>query len=214
MKKVPPFIQNSQDNTHCVNAVFRMVYKYYFNEDFTWEEIDELTKAIPGKSTWTLVGEMEFAKRGLKIINIELTDYEKLYREKEKYFKNLDEKVADYHLQKSNILSVIKYIPEYLKYVKHETRRPTVQEIINLLKKGSLVGAEINAQVLNNRPGFSLHFVLLYGFDGKNILLHDPGLPPIKSRKVSLEEFDHCFNFAGANGGITVFEKNVPKLRF
>ncbi len=171
MKKVPPFIQNSKDNTHCVNAVFRMVYKYYFNEDFTWEEIDALTKAVPGKSTWTLVGEMEFAKRGLKITNIELTDYEKLYQEKENYFKNLKKEVADYHLQKSNILSVIKYIPEYLKDVRHETRRPAVPEIINLLKKGSLIGAEINAQILNNKPGFSLHFVLLYDFDGKNILL-------------------------------------------
>ncbi len=39
--KHPPFIKNSDDNMHCVNAVFRMVYKHFFDKDFTWENIDK-----------------------------------------------------------------------------------------------------------------------------------------------------------------------------
>lgn len=191
---------------HCVNAVFRMVYKHFFGKDFTWEEIDKLTKAIQGKATWTFIGEMEFAKKGLKVKNIEPVDYEKLHRDGVDYLTQIVGKdTADYYLKKSNIGSVIKYIPEYLKNVVHETRRATVEEIVQLLKVGNLIDAEVNSRILNHKPGFSLHFVLLYGFDGKHIILHDPGLPPIRSRKISLEEFDKCFNFKGANGGITVF---------
>jgi hypothetical protein len=208
MHKIPPFVANSADNMHCVNAVFRMVHQYYFNQDLSWEEIDKLTKAIPGKATWTFIGEMEFAKKGLEVTNIEPVNYQKLYAEGENYLtKVVGKDTAQYYLEKSNIVSVIKYIPEYLKTVKHETRRASIKEIIKYLEQKSLVGAEINSRILNNRVGFSLHFVLLYDFDGKNIILHDPGAPPIMARKVKINEFDKCFNFVGANGGITVFSQ-------
>jgi len=207
MRKVP-FVKNHQDNMHCVNAVFRMVYKYFFNKDFTWKKIDKLTEASTGKATWTFIGEMEFVKRGLRVKNIEPVDYKKLYKEGINYLtKIVGKDTSDYYFKKSNIASVIKYIPNYLRLVEHETRRATIKEIINLLKEGNLIGAEVNSRILNHKPGFSLHFVLLYDFDGKNIVLHDPGLPPIKARKVTLKEFDQCFNFKGANGGITVFAR-------
>lgn len=207
MKSVP-IISNSKDGMGCVNAVFRMVHKYYFGSDLTWKEIDTLTHAIPGKGTWTFVGEMEFAKKGLDVINIEPVDYQQLYKEGVNYLtKVLGKETANFYLTKSNIVSVLKYIPEYLKTVKHETRRANVEEIIKYLKQGDLIGVEINSTILNKKPGFSLHFVLLYGFTGKHFILHDPGLPPIKGRKITMDEFNQCFNFPGANGGITIFRK-------
>lgn len=207
MSKTVPFVSNSSDNMHCVNAVFRMVHQYYFDQDLSWDELDKLTKAIPGKGTWTFVGEMEFAKKGLNVTNIEPIDYEKLHKEGIGYIKKVVGKdVADYYFRKSNLASVLEYIPEYLKYVSHETRRATAEEIIKLLQENALIGAEINSGILNNKKGLSLHFVLLYDFDGKNIILHDPGLPAIKGRKVSIKKFEKCFNFPGANEGITVFK--------
>lgn len=209
MQKKVPFVRNHKDNIHCVNAVFRMIHQYFFGKDLSWKQIDQLTKAIPGKVTWTFIGEMEFAKKGLSVTNIEPISYRELYKQGVDYLKRrVGKKTADYYLKKSNIASVLKYTPEYLKTVKHETRRASIKEIIKLLKQGCLIGVEINSRILNNKPGFGLHFVLLYDFDGKNIILHDPGLPPIKSRKVSLKEFDKCFHFPGANGGITVFRKD------
>jgi hypothetical protein len=212
MKNIP-FVKNHEDNKHCVNAVFRMVHQYFFGTDLSFEEIDKLTKAIPGKATWTFIGEMEFAKKGLKVTNIEKVDYKKLYEKGVDYLKTIvGEETANYYLTKTNIASVVKYIPEYLKYVHHKTRKATIKDIINLLNGGALVGAEVNHRVLNNQPGFGLHFVLLYDFDGKNIIFHDPGPPIIKSRKISIEDFDKCFNFKGADCGISVFEKLDYKL--
>ena len=205
-RKVVPFVPNHEDGIHCVNAVFRMVHQYFFGKDLTWEEIDKLTRAVPGKGTWTFVGEMEFAKKGLQITNIETTDYEKLYKEGVNHLKTITGKEnAAYYIEKTNVASVLSFIPEYLKWVKHETREAEIGEIVKFLKEGCLVGAEINSRILNKKEGFSLHFVLLYDFDGKNIVLHDPGLPPIEARKVSLEEFEKCFCFPGASRSITVF---------
>ena len=59
----------------------------------------------------------------------------------------------------------------------------------------------------NNKQGFDLHLVLIYDYDGVNLILHDPGLPPIKSRRVTIDEFKKCFNYPGANCGITIFSK-------
>lgn len=211
-KKVVPFVANHEDDIHCVNAVFRMVHQYFFGKDLSWEEIDRLTKAIPGKGTWTFVGEMEFAKKGLQITNIETTDYGKLQEQGVEHLKTIvGEESFKYYLERTNIASVLKFIPEYLKWVKHETREAEIKEIVKFLKEGCLVGAEINSRILNKKEGFSLHYVLLYDFDGKNIILHDPGFPPIEARKVSLEEFERCFCFPGASRSITVFRKKVVK---
>ncbi|PIP53166.1 hypothetical protein COX08_02480 [Candidatus Beckwithbacteria bacterium CG23_combo_of_CG06-09_8_20_14_all_34_8] len=209
MKQIP-FVSNHRDNMHCVNAVFRMVHQCYFGKDLTWKEIDSMTMAIPGKATWTFIGEMEFAKKGLHVVNIEPVDYQKLHDEGVDYLKKiLGNDTASYYLNKSNIVSVIKFIPQYLKVVYHETRRASLGEIVKFLKQGKLIGVEINSRILNHKAGFSLHFVLLYDLDkDNNIILHDPGLPPIKSRKITIIEFDQCFNFDGANGGVTVFDRD------
>jgi|SRR3989344_8161579 len=207
MKNVS-FTSNSADNIHCVNAVFRMIYKYYFDEEFTWQEIDKLAHAIKGKATWTFIVEMELAKRGINVHNIESVDYLQLYKKGENYLKEIvGEESADYYLNKSNIKSVLKYIPQYLKVVNHETRKATINEIIAALKNNCLVAAEINSSILNNKQGFDLHLVLIYDYDGVNLILHDPGLPPIKSRRVTIDEFKKCFNYPGANCGITIFSK-------
>ena len=208
MAKKIPFVENHKDNMHCVNAVFRMVHQYFFNKDLTWKQIDNLTKAVPGLATWTFVGEMEFAKKGLDVKNIEPISYRQLHKQGVDYIsKIVGKKTAEYYFKKSNIAYVLKYIPEYLKTVKHETRRADVKEMCQFLEEGSLIGAEINSRILNNKPGFSLHFILLYDYDGKHITLHDPGKPPIESRKITVEELDKCFNFPGANGAITVFSR-------
>lgn len=85
MVKDIPFIANSADNMHCVNAVLRMVLKYFFHSEMSWKEIDQLTKAIPGKATWTFIAEMELVKRGLEVKNIEPLDYQLLFQERISY---------------------------------------------------------------------------------------------------------------------------------
>ena len=210
MKKVPPFVANSSDDLHCVNAVFRMVHQHFLGTDLTWEEIDRLTHAIPGQGTWTFVGLTEFVKKGIKIIHFEPIDYKRLYGEGISYLKQVvGTDTANYYIKKSNFISVIPYIPEYLKFVKNETRKATTEEIIAFLKQEHLVGVEVNSDILNYTPGFNLHYILLYDFDGTHLILHDPGLPPIKSRKITTGDFEKCFNFPGSNGGITVFSKKT-----
>lgn len=208
MKKAPAFVPNSKDNMHCVNAVFRMVHRYYFGSDLSWREIDRITHAVRGKAIWTFVGETWLAKKRLSVSAIEQVDYKKLSAEGPAYLtKVVGKKNATYYLEKSNIASVIRYIPEYLKYVHTENRAATVEDIITFLKAGNLVGAEINPNILNHKKGFDLHLVLIYGFDRGHFLLHDPGLPPRPARRVPVAEFEKSFSYRGAGRGIDIFGK-------
>ena len=208
MKRIPPFVSNSGDDTHCVNAVFRMVLKHYNNQDMTWEEIDMLTKAIPSKGTWTVGGDIALAKRGIKVRNIEPVDYDRLYKEGTKYLQQVfGADTTKYYLERSNIAFVIPDIPEFLRLVPHETRRASIEEIISFLHKDNLVGVTLNSSILNSKPGFMLHYVLLYDFDGIHFSLHDPGLPPHPSRRISRETFETSFVYPGGNGGIEIFSK-------
>lgn len=206
MKRIPPFVPNSDDDTHCVNAVFRMVLKYYTNQDVMWDEIDTLTGAIPGKGTWTIGGDIALAKRGIKVTNIEPVDYDALYKEGVTYLQQVfGADTSKYYLERSNIAAVIPDIPEFLRLVPHQTRRVETKEIITFLQNDNLVGVTLNSSILNKKPGFMLHYVLLYDFDGTHFSHHDPGLPPQPSRRVSLETFEESFVYPGGNGGIEIF---------
>lgn len=206
MNRVPPFVPNSADDTHCVNAVFRMVFQYFFDQDFSWAEIDKLSHAVAGKGTWTFPISTELARRGLDVTNIEPTDYRRLFAEGESYLREVyGEKTAQYYLERSNIASVIPLIPEFLELVHHKTRKATEEEIRTFLADGCLVGAEVNSALLNDYAGFNLHFVLLYDAEGDDILLHDPGLPAMASRRVSGSLFHEAFCYPGGSQAIDVF---------
>jgi hypothetical protein len=203
-----PFVPNSSDNLHCVPAALRMVSKFYFGKDFTWEEMDKILRVEPGKATWIFPGLTELANQGLQITNIEPIDYKRLYKEGlNSLYKMVGKETADYYIYKSNLPNIIQLIPDYLKVIRNHVRRSKVDELVDCLSDGKLIGVEVNSSILNNKDGFNLHYIILYDFDGKNIIFHDPGLPPVEGRKIFLEDFEKAFDYVGSNGGITIFSK-------
>lgn len=139
MKKIK-FYPNHEDNMHCSQAVFRSLWEYFFNEELSWEEIDKMTKTISGKGSWTMAFYIELVKRGVEVVNIEEFGYQRYFDEGEEYLKEFFTKEAlKWNLDKSNLLSVKDDIPEFLRLVKHEGRRATVEDIDDLLDRGFLV---------------------------------------------------------------------------
>lgn len=201
------FVRNHQDDMHCVGAVFRMVHQYFLGSDLSYPEFDVVAKAVPGRGTWTIAAELEFARRGISISHIEPIDYQTLYKEGPSYLARIFGKnTSDFYLQNTNIVSVLEDIPEFLREVNVHQREGNVQDILDCLNRGGIVGAEVQSGILNRSSRFSLHYVLIYGSEGSDLLLHDPGLPPYPSRRVSLIEFESCFTYPGGNPAVTLFE--------
>lgn len=206
-KKVQ-FVANKKDNLHCVAACFRMLHKYYFGSDLSWEEMDRIGHFQSGKGMWTFPYELWLAKKGLQIRSIEQVDYKRLHKQPVKYLQTtFGKKNADYYINKSNLMTVLEQIPEYMRLVGHEVRSTTVGEIVKFVKEGYIVVCEVNSQILNKLPKFNLHMILMYEYQDDCLLIHDPGLPPISGRKLTLEEFNECFNYPGGNPGASVFRR-------
>lgn len=193
---------------HCSQSVFRSLFEYLCNEKYSWEEIDKLTKTIQGKGSWTMAAYIELAKRGVEVINLEPFDYAQYYQEGVPYLeRTFDHNTVQYYLTKSNLLTVRDDIPEFLRLVYHESRRASIEEIDQFLDNGYLIGTEINSRILNKKPGFSLHYVLIKGREGDNYIINDPGLPPLENRLVSKKEFMEALGGETANGEVTAVKK-------
>lgn len=208
MKGQIKFYPNHDDGMHCSQAVFRSLFHYFFNKHLSWSEIEKITKTENKKGAWTMAAEIELAKRGVEVVNIEPFDYARYYQEGIDYLKgNFDENTVNYYLNKSNLLNVKEDIPIFLKLVKHESRKGTIKDIDGFLDNGCLVGAEINSRVLNKKPGLSLHYVLLVGKSANSYIVNDPGFPPLEHRVVSKNEFIEALGKKGSNGEIAAFRK-------
>ena len=211
MKKQVAFYPNHPDNMHCVLAIFRSLFDYFFNEKLSWKQIEKKMGFVKGKGAWTFPAETELAKRGMEVINIEPFDYKRFLKEGEDYLrKAYNQETANYYLHETNINTKRNEIPEFIRVVKHQTRKATVDDIDNFLIDGYLVGAEINSRILNKKPGFSLHYVLIKRLDDDQYVINDPGLPPLENRKVTRGEFMEALGREGTNGEVTAFRYPTP----
>src|SRR5436190_24154795 len=112
MKQVP-FFANTADDTHCVQAAFKMMLKYYLPErDFSWEELDKMSHKVQGKGTWWFPIIVELERIGFKSKNIEIFDYQKYLELGDSYVLEVyGAEAGDYYINKSNLTEVKHLIP-------------------------------------------------------------------------------------------------------
>lgn len=169
---------NNEANDRCAAAMFQSLYLYFLGRELSLTDVDKLTKNIPTKGTWAFPAYTELAKNGIEAINIENFDYKKYYEEGDEYIiNNFDTKTIELILEKTNLPILRDDIKEFLIYVKHETRKPTKEDVERLLEDGFILSASVNSRVLNDKEGFSPHNVIIVGMDNENYIVNDPGLP-------------------------------------
>ncbi len=204
---VPFYADTTKDETHCVQAVFRMVLKYFLlKRNYTWQQLDRITRKQKNKGTWFMAGLMYLSKLGFDLIDIESFDYLKFYKEGGDYIKKFFPKeIANWYLKYSNPLQERKRIPEFLERVKVEKRNASLKEIELWLRRRYLVACDINASVLEGKKGFESHAILVMGYDKKNFFIHDPiGIP---DRRVAKKLFKKACDKASAFGpNLTAFQ--------
>lgn len=149
-----------------------------------------MSKKVEGKGTWFIPMYLELKKMGFDILEIYNFDYQRFYKEGEKYLRKvLNRKQADWYLVKSNLLAVKNYIPEFLDSIKPALRKATIKDFEELLSQGYLIISDINYYAIQGKDGYASHAVVIFGFDDENFYLHDPGLPPRKNLKVNKKLF-------------------------
>lgn len=191
MKLKVPFYSNTPDDTHCFQAVIRMVLKYFLpDQKYSWKQLEKMTAKKKGLWTWSMQGLMNLKKIGFDVVNMEDFDYKRFSKEGGKYLiERLGKEVGKAQIKHSDISQEMRIAKKFIKVFGEKTVLPTISDIKKFLKKGYLVGCNVNSKVLDGKKGYVGHFVLVFGFDEKNLYLHDPGLPPRKNRKVPIKRF-------------------------
>jgi hypothetical protein len=191
-----PFYSNTPDNFHCFQAALRMVLGYFIpDKEYTWDDLDYVT-GHTSDYTWPMVGLIYCVRLGLSVHAIEPFDYERFAREGYDYLlEELGEEVADAQKRHSDLKQEMKNAGDFIKIVNLERRIPTETDIVKPLAGGALVMCNINARVIQEREGYSGHFVVVTGVDAEGLQIHDPGLPPLQDRFCSWSLFDKAWSY-------------------
>lgn len=174
-----------------------MVMKYFWSDkDYSWQQWEKISAKKKGLWTWPLAASIWLAKNGVEVRDIEKFDYQKFIKRGGGYLiELLGVKVGKAQIQHSDISQERRLAKAFIKSIKIEQRLPTIGDIRSLLKEGFIVVCNINARILNRKKGYAGHFVVITGFTQKCVILHDPGLPPFKDRKVSFQRFEKAWAY-------------------
>lgn len=201
MKNRVSFFSNTPDDTHCYQAAIRMVAKYLWPaEEYSWDELDKMTAKVSGLWTWATAGLLWLQSKGAKVKVIEIFDYQKFIESGDQYLLNFyGDEVGNEQIKNSDIAQEQRLIKEAIQKINIEKRLPTTNDIIQLLDQGYLVICNINSNALNEKSGFVGHFVVIIGYEGDHLVLHDPGLPPQENRVVSNEDFSNAWAYPNSS---------------
>ncbi len=192
-----PFYANAEDGMHCFQASLKMVMKYFWPErDYSWDELDGITKKVSGLWTWPMAGLIWLEKNGLEVKNIENFDYNKFIKIGSKYIiEEYGEEVGNEQIKYSDINQELSIAREFVEKIKIEKKIPKVDEIKQLLIGDYLIIVNLNSRILNGRDGYTGHFVVIKGFDKQGFIINDPGLPGKENRKVDFELFERAWAY-------------------
>lgn len=180
-----PFYPNHEDNMHCAVAVYQMLFAFFLHRTMSWDEMEKMAGFADHTAAWTVIIWERMAKQGFDIRMIEAFDYERFGHDGDAYLREYFSPAEyRYQIEHTNIRDIAPFIPNFLEQVRPEHRRPTLGDIDSMLDDDRLVFVTLNARILNDKPGFSSHAVLIIGREDEDFVVHDPGLPPQPGRHV------------------------------
>jgi len=175
-----------------------MVLDFVYNKDTSWDEVNKMTHFQEGLYSWMPAGAVAINERIPGVRLVSKLDYKEFSEKGEDYLIELWKNAPGWFAQQKRMAS-----PDFsrerndaaylLTHNIFECREISRSEIEKLLNEKIFVIALVNADSLNDRDGSNAHFVLLYGQDEDNFILHDPGLPPIQAKHVDKNKFIDAF---------------------
>ena len=196
MKLNIPF-RKSEEDTECAQRCLQMILEY-FEEKHSIKKLSRLTKQLPSGMTWTAGIAMASKKLGFgtKIISKSNFSHEK--DEIEYYKKNTKEMKTLHNLIKEN---------KRLKIKTNETNL-SITQLTKLLTKNSIPIILINWNVLTKKKKYQGHFVVLSGYDNKNIYVHNPGIAKAQPfMKIKKELFKKAWESKGTDKDIVLISR-------
>lgn len=166
--------------------------------DFTLEELEKITGKSADGSAFATHYLIWLADQGFEIKRWDTYDWKAFERDGVEYIRRaIGDEAAEYTARTADMAFEQSAIDEFLNKVKLIHQKPTVEDAEEALRAGWIVRAPVNARVLNAQEGYLGHSVVIIGFDGDNVIFHDPGLPAVAARRESRALFQKAMDSFG-----------------
>ncbi len=204
-----PFFPNTGDGTHCFQAALMMALKHFEPaRAFTYDELDRISQKLPGKWTWPTQAMLWLMDEGYELKLIEEFDYRAFAARGVDYLiEKCGVDVARVQEEMSDIPREQKIAARFAAKAPLEYRLPTMDDVKRLVDEGWVVICNINASMLHHQEGYSGHFVVVLDVTDKEVVLHDPGLPPLPHYNVARDVFERAWAYPSAA------DKNLLAIR-
>lgn len=192
-----PFYPNSSDNTHCFQAGLKMILKFFMpDKDFSFEELDKISMKKEGLWTWPMAALIWMQENGFDVVDIEIFDYRRFIDEGEMYLsEEFGEEVCAAQVKNSDIDQEREISMKFLEEIVIKKEIPKTEDIMELMRNGYIVAVNVNSKALSGKSGYDGHFIVIVGFDNDNFVIHDPGLPGVRNKKVPFEVFERAWAY-------------------
>lgn len=185
-----PFISNTPDDLHCLQAAYGMIRQYFEPDWRIDEEWSELTGFRPGKGSWGTSGLLWFHEHGYDVKHITSFDYPVFAEIGGPYLlESLGPEAGAFEVKFTDVDFELDKIRAMLQAGFWDDRTPTLQDIIDYLDRGYLLRCLINLNLLNSKSGYVGHAVVVSGYTEHGLIVQDPGLPARPDRTVPFEDF-------------------------
>ncbi len=194
------FVSNTNDDLHCYQACYKMIYDFFTGNNITIKEAELATGFILGKQTWPYQGMIGFADSNLPVISIEDFPIEHFINnpyEALKIYTNENMLAVDDIMKNSDISEAQRSIKKYMCHenITVENRIPEFYDIESLIKDSYMIITNVNSRILNDKDGYCGHFIIIDSFYSEGVVVHNPGLPPYYAQKVPYEKFNRSWMF-------------------
>ncbi len=207
-----PFFANP-DATHCFQAALKMVLGRFRPQlEHSWAELDRITGKLDGFGTWPFAGYTWLQEQALEVTNIELMDNARFAVEGRAYLAELGGQEFAQVDAGLDLSQVQADAAVFVARVRSEVRIPTLDDIRRAVSAGDIAVCNVNSRVLNDREGYSGHFVVIKGFDERGFVIHDPGPPGRPNRKVEFAAFEKAWSsFNATLKNAVIIRDTVPR---
>lgn len=194
--KQVPFVANTDDDTHCLQAAYMSIAKYFDpNFSVSMDEWAQLTGYEEGLGTWANAGLVWFAQHGYEVKHYEVFDFDAFMKSPKQYMIALHGEMAGtWGYEHTNVPAETERMQQLLSLGLVEQREPTIADITSFLDNGWLVRVVINAHRLAGEEEYVGHAITITSYSDTHVTFHDPGLPPMPNRTVPWEEFEAAWS--------------------
>ncbi|MEY2516611.1 MAG: hypothetical protein QOJ89_3969 [bacterium] len=194
LERRPTFVANHDDNLHCFQACLQMAWDGLRGEPLGDDEADRITGFVAGRETWSFAGMLAAADAGIRVTSIEDFDPVAFVANPVAELTRQVGRGPELRqlLEASPIQEEAARAQACIDHpgVSFQPRTPTALDLVRLTSAAATaVVCNVNAASLSGARGYASHFVLVDSVDGDEVVLQNPGLPPLEDQHVPAARF-------------------------